>query len=324
MNIPQNLRERINFQGEFEELFSDVATVYDLGDFMSFMPIEIGYEDLNIKLITSKGSFFVKIFAESRDNAECLRLINIVKSAIDKGVTHPRLMKHKEGYIFRNQYEQFNIRLAVFEWIEGKTFYELKRNPTTSELKEIIRVAAISNQIEYKPADLYDSWALVNFKAELEKARKFLSVEILKTLDKLSTEFENVDMKELPHSLVHGDLISTNIMKSGEKIYFVDFSVANYYPRIVELAVLMCDVMFDVTGKTPVEKYYKLLVDEYQKHIKLTPEELKALPLFIKLAHAMHVVRATREEAEGRGSFENTHWLKLGKKGLAESMKLWK
>ena len=324
MNIPQDLRERINFQGEFEELFSDVVAVYELGDFVSFAPIEVGYEDFNVKLTTSKGDFFVKIFAESRDNAECLRLINIVKSAIDRGVTHPRIIKHKEGYIFRGQYEQFNIRLAVFEWIEGKSFYELKRNPTTLELKEIIRIAAISNQIEYTPAPLYDSWALVNFKAELEKARKFLPNELLKTLDVLDNEFEKVDLKELPHSLVHGDLISTNVMKSGGKIYFVDFSVANYYPRIVELAVLMCDVMFDPTGKITVEEYYKLLVSEYGKHAKLTPGELEALPLFIKLAHAMHMVRATREEAEGRGSSENSHWLKLGKKGLSQCLKLWK
>lgn len=324
MNIPQNLRERINFQGEFEELLSDVAISYKIGRFDSFGTIEMGYEDVNLKLVTTKGTYFVKIFAESRDNAECLRLVNIVKSAIDKGVSHPQILKQDVGYIFRNQYEQFNIRLAVFEWIDGKTFYELKRNPTTPELKEIIKIASLSNQIEYKPAELYDSWALVNFKAELEKARKFLSAEMLKTLDKLGTQLEKVDVKDLPHSLVHGDLISTNIMKSHDKIYFVDFSVANYYPRIVELAVLMCDVMFDPTGKSSVEKYYELLVDEYQKYIKLTPEELNALPLFVKLAHAMHVIRATREEAEGRGFPENDHWLTIGKKGLSETMKVWK
>ena len=324
MNISPILRERINFQGEFEELFSDVASTYDIGNYVSFVPIELGYEDFNAKLTTTKGNFFVKIFAESRDDAECLRLINIVKSAIDKGVTHPRLIKHKEGYIFRNQYEQFNIRLSLFEWIEGKSFYELKRNPTTQELKEIIRIAAISNQIEYTPANLYDSWALVNFASELEKARTYISSDTLSLLDKLNLQLGETDFKELPHSLVHGDLISTNIMKAGSKIYFVDFSVANYYPRIVELAVLMCDVMFDPTGKVTIEEFYKLLVSQYQKYTKLSPEELNALPLFIKLAHAMHVVRATREEAEGRGSSENTHWLRLGEKGLSQSMKVWK
>lgn len=324
MNIPQNLRERINFQGEFDELLSDVAESYKIGHFVSFAIIEMGYEDVNLKLTTTKGNYFVKIFSEVRTKEECLRLINIVKSAIDTGVSHPQILKQDVGYIFRNQYEQFNIRLSVFEWIDGKTFYELKRNPNAIELKELIRITSLSNQIQYKPAELYDSWALVNFKAELEKSRKYLSKDLLKTLDKLGEEFEKVALKDLPHCLVHGDLISTNIMKSHDKIFFVDFSVANYYPRIVELAVLMSDIMFDPSGKTSVEKYYALLTSEYQKYIELDPEELKTLPLFIKLAHAMHIVRATREDKEGRGNAENNHWLELGKKGLSETTKVWK
>lgn len=324
MNIPTNLRERINFQGEFDELLSDVCSSYKIGHFVAFEIIEMGYEDVNLKLVTTKGRYFVKIFSEKRDNMECLRLINIVKSAIDKGVSHPQILKQDVGYIFRNQYEQFNIRLAVFEWIDGKTFFEMKRNPSTQELKEIIKIASILKKVDYKPAELYDNWALINFQQELMKARKHLESKDLKTLDSLLKQFEKVNIKELPYSLVHGDLISTNIMKTKDKIYFVDFSVANYYPRIVELAILMSDVMFDATGKTSVESYYKLLTSEYQKYVTLEKEELELLPLFIKLAHAMHLVRATREKAEGRNSTENEYWLKLGKKGLQEALKVWK
>ena len=83
------------------------------------------------------------------------------------------------------------------------------------------------NKIDYLPVLTYDSWALVNFTAELEKARKKLSKDDLKLLDKLQKEFELINIKSLPQSLVHGDLISTNIMKDKSKIYFVDFSVAN-------------------------------------------------------------------------------------------------
>lgn len=321
MNIPPQLRKRINFQGEFSELLTDVSKSYELGSFVNFEFIETGFEDVNLKLVTTKGNYFVKIFADTRDDAECLRLINVIKSAIDKGIPHPEFLKRDVGYIFRNQYEQFNIRLAVFEWIEGKTYYELKRNPSTSELKEIIKIAALSNSIDYKPAPLYDSWALVNFKKEFRKAKKFLQESEVLMFEALQNELDKVDINKLPHVLVHGDLISTNIIKSKDKIYFVDYSVANYYPRIVELAVLMADVMFDPTGKVSVGKYYKLLVDEYQKYEKLTKEELKTLPLFVKLAHAMHIIRGTRflhEEGEDK---ETLHWVALGNKGLKLSIK---
>lgn len=324
MSTIQHLRERINFQGEFSELLTDVAKSYNLGSFVDFEFIKTGYEDVNLRLVTSKGNYFVKIFADSRDDAECLRLINIIKSAIDKNIPHPQFLKRDVGYIFRNQYEQFNIRLAVFEWIEGKTFYELKRNPNESELKEIIRIAALSNTIDYKPPFLYDSWALVNYDKELKKAKKYLSEKEISIFENLQSDLDKVDIDKLPHVLVHGDLISTNIIKSKAKIYFVDYSVANFYPRIVELAVLMADVMFDPTGKIGVEKYYKLLLREYQKYEKLEIKELETLPLFIKLAHAMHIIRATREKNEGRGSEENNHWLNLGKKGLDKALEVWK
>ncbi len=325
MNIAQNLRKRINYQGEFEELLTDVTESYGLGTFIAFEPMLLGIEDFNLKLITSKGKYFVKIFNEKRDNAECLRLINIVKMCTDNGVSHPEFLKRDVGYIFRNQYEQFNIRLAVFEFIEGKTFYELKRNPTTSELKEIIKMAATVNGIDYVTADLYDPWATVNFPAEYKKARKYISDDEKKIFDSLSSQFEKVDIKSLSHSLVHGDLIGTNIIKGKEKIYFVDFSSANYYPRIVELAVLMSDIMFDPTGKVSVQKYYDLLTSEYQKYIKLTKEDIEVLPLFIKLAHSMNYLGAVLEKNAGKNKTEeNEHWLKLGKKGLDATLKVWK
>lgn len=325
MNIPQELRKRINYQGEFEILLTDVVVSYGLGSFVGFEPMLLGIEDLNLKLITTKGKYFVKIFNEKRDDPECLRLINIVKMATDNGVSHPEFLKRDVGYIFRNQYEQFNIRLAVFEFIEGKTFYEMKRKPTPAELKEIIKMATKINEIDYKTVDLYDKWAIVNFPAEYKKAKKFLSDKERKIFDDLEMKFLKIDIKSLSHSLVHGDLIGTNIIKGKEKIYFVDFSSANYYPRIVELAVLMSDILFDPTAKGSVKKSYDFLLSEYQKYIKLTKEDLEALPLFVKLAHTMNFLGAILEKNVGKNkSKENEHWIELGKKGLDETLKVWK
>lgn len=325
MNIPQSLRKRINFQGEFDELLQDVCDSYGLGSFVSFVPIELGCEDLNLKLTTTKGNFFIKIFNENKEEAECLRLINVVNISIANGVSHPQFIKRDVGYIFRNQYEQFNIRLAVFDFIEGKTFFELKRKPTTSEIAEIAKNAALINAIDYVVAPLYDNFAILNFVPELKKAQKYLDKKYIKDLDELRAKFEKLDIKSLPHALVHGDLISTNIIKGKEKIYFVDFSVANYYPRIVELAVLMSDILFDPTGKISVEKYYKILITEYQKYIKLTNEELEILPLFIKIAHAMNYIGGILEKEVGKNKSEqNEHWVVLGKKGLEATLKVWK
>jgi Ser/Thr protein kinase RdoA (MazF antagonist) len=192
------------------------------------------------------------------------------------------------------------------------------------ELEEIVRIAALVNKIEYKPAFVYDSWAIINYSSELEKAKRYLPKNQIKTLEKLQSSMEKVDIKSLPHSLVHGDLISTNIMKAKDQIYFVDFSVANYSPRIVELAVLMCDMFFDPSGEMTVQQQYNDLITQYQKYIQLSKEELEVLPLFVKLAHAMHLVRGLREKGEGNTSDENNHWIEIGKNGLEQTLKMWK
>jgi Ser/Thr protein kinase RdoA (MazF antagonist) len=133
-------------------------------------------------------------------------------------------------------------------------------------------------------------------------------------------------IKQLPHRLVHGDIIKTNVMKDKTgKIYIIDFSVANFYPRIQELAVLLCNIFFDENHPDTFMDNYKLALDEYQKGIPLTPLEISSLPLYVKVAHAMHVLCATYEkEAKGNDSAENRYWLELGRKGLDFTIQLWK
>lgn len=66
-------------------------------------------------------------------------------------------------------------------------------------------------------------------------------------------------------------------------LYIIDFSVANIYPRIQELAVLMCNLFFDENYKDN----YLFLIREYNKHHPLTEYEGEILPLFIQAAHVM-------------------------------------
>ena len=66
-------------------------------------------------------------------------------------------------------------------------------------------------------------------------------------------------------------------------------------------------------------KVYDEALDEYQKRIKLMPRELEALPTYIKLAHAMHILLANYEKvAKDDDSEENEYWLEEGRAGLKQ------
>lgn len=311
-------QKRINYDGNLAPILSQVSRDYHLGQYKAHRVIPFGYEDLNIVLETNQGTFFVKFFAAFRDRSNCQRYIGITTRAIEAGVSHPAFYESPQGFLHELDVGGQPIRLCVMGYIDGKSFYELNLKATAEERKFLVEQAARISRIDLKPEFIYDSWAIVNFLKEYKETAQYLEKEDKNAIAPLVKQFEEVEIKESPHSLVHGDIIKTNVLKDSKgKLYIIDFSVANYYPRIQELAVLLCNMLFDEDNPASFKEYYQAALDEYQKHIKLTPVEISSLPLFVKVAHAMHILGAIKARAvEGNTSEENTYWLMLGRAGL--------
>jgi len=161
---------------------------------------------------------------------------------------------------------------------------------------------------------------LGHFPLEFKQKGDRLGSEDLRLVKPLLSVYRNLHIKTLPHCFVHGDIIRTNVMKDEKgKLWIIDFSCANYYPRIQELAVLACDLFFDKNSSEQSNSNLEIALKEYQKRIKLTNREIRSLPTYIKLAHAMHVLRANYEKvANCNSSEENEHYLQLGRAGLKQ------
>lgn len=319
MEEEQKFQSRITFTGDLIGPLAAICEGFGLGEYKNHNAILVGYEDYNVALQTEKGKFFVKFFASFRSDADCERYVEIISKTIEAGVSEPKLCEFKQGFIFRIPVGQESLRVIVMEHIEGQTFYELQRPLTESEAREVIRQASLINTVKYQPTFLYDSWSIPNFLQEFALVEKLIPEADLALLKPLVEEFTSVDLKKLPHALVHGDIIKTNvILSSTGKVYIIDFAVANYYPRIQEIAIILCNMLFDEDHPQQFRKFYDLALEEYQKKILLTPDELSLLPLFITIQHAMHVVGAVREEKikHNEPSVEDTYWLEQGRKGL--------
>ncbi len=62
---------------------------------------------------------------------------------------------------------------------------------------------------------------------------------------------------------------------------------------------------------------YRLALGAYQAVLKLEDTEIEYLSLFIKLAHAMHIILSTVQKIKhNNNSIENEHWLNRGREGL--------
>lgn len=314
----EKFQRRIKFAGNIRPVLERIALDYKLGAYKAHRVIPVGYEDYNLALTTEKRKHFIKIFASYRSKTDCKRYIEIIRQALRCGVRHPKLYKSPRGFLHSLDFDKVTLRLCVMEYVDGDSLYALGGNLSPGKARFLIKQAAFINQIKLKPKFVYDSWAVSNFLKEYRKKRKYLSNTAIKVLDKLAKEFSKLRLAALPHCLVHGDIIKTNVLKDKTgKLFIIDFSVSNYYPRIQELAVLLCSCLFDEKHPERIAQQRDFAIREYQKYTRLTGKEIKAFPIFCDVAHAMHILQATYEkEVLHNNGQENAYWVRLGKIGL--------
>ena len=316
-----DFQKRIAYQEDITPILKAVCLDYSIGSYQSHSIIPVGYEDLNLILQTTIGKYFVKIFASYRSFENCQRYINITSKAIEFGVSHPKLFKVGNNCLYSTNINGININLCVEEYINGQSFYDSNLKPTKEDIASITDEVAKINLIDFHPEYISDNWAVENMITQYKKIEKLIINKDRELLSPIIAEYLKTDFDKLPHALVHGDLIKTNILKDKEnKIFFIDFSVANYYPRIQELAILFCNIFFNEDDPSSSNAMYKEVLSRYQKTLPLKPLELELLPTYIKFAHAMHIIGASCEKyLFNNDSQENTYWLELGRKGLKNS-----
>ncbi len=313
-------KQRIGFNGDVKEIAKIICKDFNLGSFLNYKIIPIGYEDFNFSLETNQGKFFAKIFSNERTPDDCKRNVDVIVKSLEAGVSAPKLYKSKQGFLHLLKINRLTLRMCVMDFVDGEDFFTSKEPVTKKDMLSLAGFAALINTIDFKPPKIYDSWAITNFPLVFEKKSEYLEKDDFDIVEPLIKKFNNLKIETLPHCFAHGDIIRTNVIKDkNDKVWIVDFSVSNYYPRIQELAILACDILFDKDSKKESEKNLGIAITEYQKTIKLTEREINALPTYIKFAHAMHVLCANYEKKVGKNnSEENEYFLNIGKSGLRQ------
>jgi len=310
--------KRIGLNTDLKNISKEICKTYNIGDFVSNELITIGYEDYNYILTTNKGKYCVKIFHNERSEKDVFNYLERLKVVANNNINSPKPISINNDICYLLNYENNNYYICVFEYINGKNFYELGEKLSISEVKEIAKQTALINNIEIKPEFIYDSWAIINFEEEYSKKREYLNDELKKEFDELLLEFNKIEFDKLPKGFVHGDIINTNVIKDEKTLWIVDYAVSNYLPRIIDLAVISCNLCLSENLDETINKIVTLL-NEYNKYNKLTEYEINCFGIFYKLANAMHILCTTYLiETEGQ-SEENNYWLNEGELGLSYS-----
>lgn len=306
--------DRLNYTGDLTPIVQGACVAYGLGILQNFSVIEVGYEDCNVIIEADEGKFLAKMFAKFRTPEDIQRYVTTIGKALEAGVRHPALVSTKNG---EATYKSHDVTMALLEFVEGKTFYDLGRAPDSSERTAIIKQAAKIHQINYKPDYLFDPWAIPNIRSMYDRVKQHISSEDMSLVKEAISRYEAIPIADLPHAFVHGDMIKTNMLKGDDgKVYVLDFSVANWYPRIQELAVIVSSLLPEEGSLSIVERC-EIAAREYGRFNPLTELEKKSLPAYALAGAAMEFMGAHQEKyINGVESEENEHWLRVGREGL--------
>jgi len=245
-----------------------------------------------------------------------------MERALEAGVNHPPLIKTGDGEVVYSDSQANGISMVLMKFVEGQTFLELDRAPDAEEQKAVIEQATKVNGIDYHPPYLFDSWAIPNIKAMFERTKQFIQPEDIKLVEQVMTGYAEIPVESLPHCFVHGDFTKANVMKGNDgKIYVLDFSVANWYPRIQELAVIAANLLHDETKSMSLREKTEMVSSQYSEINPLTAEEKQYLYDYALAGVAMEFIGSHQEKfIKGNTTEETEYWLNLGRNGLRKEL----
>lgn len=312
-----NFYERIHNIKNVKSVSERICEHYNLGNLISYKHIAIGYEDFNMILEADSGKYFVKILNKSRPQEEQNRLVRIIEKSIENNVKVPRVYQVNGKSIFELSIENKVLNIIVMDYIDGTNMLLLDRDFTSNEISYVAKEMAKINNIDYGVEAYYDEWTITNFKEEYEKKIEFIDEENKNLIIEVYNEMKSIDFTKFKMAYIHGDIIKSNLILDKENVVWViDFSVLNYLPRVIELAVAMFGICLTDDKETSITNM-NTLINEYNKQNKLDEYELLNLPLVFNCISAMNVLQTAYIKNTDETFDENEHWLSEGRKGLS-------
>jgi Ser/Thr protein kinase RdoA (MazF antagonist) len=319
-NISKRYSDRIDSLDDIKTLIQEVLNIYQKTSLKEYQVLEIGYEDFNVIIKTDNDNYFLKVFNNSRDDDEVETIVERIVATVEVGVPTPNIYKNPKtnNYLTVITINQSRFRLCLMQYIDGHDFFSLQEKPDDDELTQIAQIAAKVSETNYQPKFVYDSWAITSFLQEFKKKESYLKGKDLQIVREVYDEFNNFDYNALPKSFVHGDMMSTNMLKDkNNNIWLIDFSVSNYMARLIEIIIVCGDLALIVGNKEQSLKRLKLVFKTWVKLVNAIDFEIKSFEMLFKVANAINIMNTNYEIATGNTSEETIMHLDAGRFGMS-------
>lgn len=317
--------KRVNLnQLEMLQLIDKVVIAYNLGKLVTAEGIEVGYEDVNLVLTTNKGKFLLKVLIDfivkkPRTEKDSYKYVDTMESLRADGVPLPKLYKTGKEFLLKQivPHNDQPIWMIVMEYFEGTDF--INQPPSLEDIKVVAKILTIINSSKMKRQSMHDPWQPQFFLEEYKENYELLEESNILLIEEVAKNYRQMNLDKLPKSIIHADFMRNNLLKNKQGAYCVlDYGVVNYAPRLADVGVFLAGFCLDPEVSLKENKIaYQTGLNEYTKHLELTPYELAHIWTMTRAAYALFHIAATHEKfIEHNQTEENEYWISLGIAGL--------
>lgn len=256
---------------------------YDLGNFIKIEGIQSGVVNSNYHLYTNKGRYILTIYEQASGSElnDLSYFFNLKKHLSLNGINCPSVLTDNNGnYLNKIQ----NKPCAIVSFLKGNPVNKIN-NFHLEELGEnIAKMHLASNDFELKRENDFSISKCEKLFLDVKDHIKTIGPYLLDELEHNIDEIKHLYPKELPKSVIHGDLFPDNVFFENNKLVgIIDFYFACDDYCIYDLAICLNAWCFDYHEEFNVTKARKLFTS-YNKVKKISEEELNSLPIFTRLS----------------------------------------
>ena len=250
--------------------------LYSLGELVDFAGIQAGIENTNYTVSTTQGEFILTIFEKlTAKDLPCL--LDLLKHLGLNNFPAPEPQVCKESG-FLNTFKGKPV--ALFNRLPGRSIV----NPSIEQCEEIgvylARLHLYGKQFSFHKLN---SKNLAGCQSVFNKIRPQLTKDDIDLLDSELDFQSSCILPDLPQGIIHADLFKDNVLfDKGRVSGILDFYNACNDYVLFDIAVTSNDCCAE--NQSINQQKLLALLSGYQSIKRLTDDEIKYLPVFLRLA----------------------------------------
>lgn len=280
----ENIYNRIGKEIDLKKLSIEICYKYNIGTYEKHKLIKnVGIDDLSYVLYTDVSRYLVKIINHKKTIQDINQFIKKNAIIVKNKIQAPKIILNNGNYIYATEIDGLYINCSVIEYIEGEDLYTRKEKISKDDIDKLIDIVIPMHKIQDELKIDYDEYCFMKIHEVYKKTKNKIPKELKKKVKEFLKEYDKIEFEKLPLCFVHGDLISSNIMKDKkEKLWLIDFYESGTGVRILDIVKILNSIIFLYYDKENSKKLEKYFINKYQEYLKLTKYELEVLPILRK------------------------------------------